>query len=166
MTRQRHAGYKVLDEHKLALDYAIHSRSKRRCALGALAFLLAATLLVLAYLPIVINKMVPILWVHEANMFGLTPGIQDSILRLLANGRIQVFKGYTSILLSMLAIIPAWVSALLFINRMSETWHGGAFNLNYWREFYLIRPFRVHTFSTSPTQKSPASISHTKKSPA
>lgn len=168
MKRQSYPGYRVLDEKKLVEEYSLKARERRRCLLSFLALMATFALLFLAYFPILLNKMVPILWVHEANMFGLTPAIQESLLRLLANGRIQVLKGYISIILCTLAIIPAWMCALLYIHRKSAIWHGGALSLKYWREFYLIKPFRVHTFSSSKPAKSTAreARTETKNSPA
>lgn len=119
----------------------IKKKNRKRVLYSLFLFLLSALFIAFAHIPTLANKILPIMWVNKANTFGIDPVLHDNILRLVANGRIQVFPPELAIVFTVVGALIGWLAVIVFVYRKDPRWHGGALTLKYWKTFYIIKPY-------------------------
>ncbi|WP_415912675.1 hypothetical protein [Neptuniibacter sp. QD37_11] len=106
-------------------------KSKRLISASACA-LIGIIGLFFSYLMATANKFVIINTVNKLNQGMPFEEIKSPVLKLLAEGRIEVYPLYSIILVAFFSLIALYVAAMLIKNRNNKHAIKQVFNLSYW----------------------------------
>lgn len=130
---------KLVSDDALLYESALKRRATFRLLFGLGLVLVAVALVAAAFIPIIAKSTIPLLWIDYANSHGWTKEMQEIGMRLIANGRIEIYPLWMSYIAMTLGMIVGWFAAHVIRTRHENTVLGDLLTRGYWLHFYWLK---------------------------
>lgn len=130
---------KLVSDDALLYESALKRRASLRLLFGLALALLALAFVAGAFIPIIAKSTIPLLWVDYANSHGWTKEMQEIGMRLIANGRIEIYPLWMSYLAMTVGMIIGWFAAHVIRTRHENMILGDLLTRGYWLHFYWLK---------------------------
>lgn len=130
---------KLVSDDALLYESALKRRTMIRLLFGVSLILVAVLLVTAAFIPIIAKSTIPLLWIDYANSHGWTKEMQEIGMRLIANGRIEIYPLWMSYIAMTIGMVVGWFAAHMIRTRKENTILGDLLTRGYWLHFYWLK---------------------------